>query len=143
MRFNIQLRPGFFLSAIIGLLNLQVAAQTEAQQIAPELVGKWCFINLTTTDDALTNSCLSLNSDGTYEATLDRASLPGGTSVPALQDNDYGKWWVSGNRIFYQSNVNGQGSFVFQKINHPRLDRTPMIVINGVGFASASGHEPW
>ncbi len=97
-------------------------------QIAPELTGKWCFINLAAgTADVITNSCITLNTDGTFEAVLDRKMLPNANSFSNLQDSDYGKWWVNGNRIFYNSLANGQGSFEFQKLNHPRLENTHCI----------------
>ena len=119
-------------------------AQNNDQQVAPELVGKWCFINLSSnTSDEITNSCITLNADGTFDAALDRKMIPNGTSFGNLQDSDYGKWWVSNNKIFFSSSSNGQGSFEFQKVNHPRLENTPMIVCSGVAFATASNHEPW
>ena len=118
-------------------------AQSDDQPIAPEFVGKWCYLNLGTTADGITTSCFTLNSDGSFEATLDRGTLPRGSSFPGLQDNDYGKWWVKGSRLFYSSSANGQGSFSFQKVNHPRLENTPMIVLNGVAFAAASSRDPW
>jgi hypothetical protein len=118
--------------------------EPQTGQIAPELVGKWCFINLTTnTADAVTNSCITLNADGTFEVSLDRATLPNAASFSGLQNSDYGKWWVTGNRIFYNSATNGQGSFAFQKMNHPHLENMPLVVINGISFATASSHEAW
>jgi hypothetical protein len=117
---------------------------SQSEQIAPELVGRWCFIDLSrSTMDAISNSCITLNEDGTFEAVLDRKMLPNANSFSNLQDSDYGKWWVTGNRIFYNSPSNGQGSFTFQKMNHPRLENTPMVVLNGIAFATASSHEPW
>jgi hypothetical protein len=114
-------------------------AQSSDQPIAQELVGKWCYINLEITNDQITNSCITLNADGTFEATLDRSTIPTENSIPAnLQDTDTGKWWVKGNRLFYNSTSNGQGSFTMQKVNHPRLENTPMIVLNGIAFAGLS-----
>ena len=133
-----------FSALLIVFVETELCAQNNDQQIAPELVGKWCFINLSSnTADAITNSCITLNADGTFEAVLDRKMLPNATSFGNLQDSDYGKWWVSSGRIFYNSNSNGQGSFDFQKINHPRLENTPMIVFNGIAFATASSHDSW
>jgi hypothetical protein len=135
----------FILAAsLLIFFGTDLFAQNKDQQIAPELVGKWCFINLlSNTSDEITNSCITLNADGTFEATLDRKMLPNATSFGNLQDSDYGKWWVSNNRIFFNSTSNGQGSFEFQKLNHPRLENTPMIVCSGIAFATASNHEPW
>ena len=134
----------FIFFALLSFVETNLFAQSNDQQIAPELVGKWCFINLSSnTADAITNSCITLNADGTFEAVLDRKMLPNASSFGNLQDSDYGKWWVSNGRIFYNSTSNGQGSFDFQKVNHPRLENTPMIVMNGIAFATVSSHEPW
>ena len=142
--FSERLITFIFFGFLFVFVEIDLCAQNSDQQIAPELVGKWCFINLSSnTTDAITNSCITLNADGTFEAVLDRKMLPTGASLGTLQDSDYGKWWVSNNRIFYNSASNGQGSFDFQKINHPRLENTPMIVCSGVAFATASSHDPW
>jgi hypothetical protein len=127
----------------ISFFSTLAKAQNGDQPITVELVGKWCYINLELTNDTITGSCVTLNSDGTYEATLDRSTIPNGTSLPNLQDNDTGKWWFKNNRLFYNSTNNGQGSFSLQKANHPRLENTPMIVLNGVAFATASSKDPW
>lgn len=132
-----------FLSFIaISWFCSDVFAQND-QPVAQELVGKWCYINLATTSDQITNSCLTLNSDGTYEAVLDRSTIPNGQSLPTIPDNDSGKWWAKNNRLFYNSSSNGQGSFSLQKTNHPRLENTSMIVLNGIAFATASPRDAW
>ena len=142
--FNNSLINFIFFTSLLVSLEANLFAQNNDQQIAPELVGKWCFINLSAnTTDEITHSCITLNAEGTFEAVLDRKMLPNATSFGNLQDSDYGKWWVSNNRIFLDSSSNGQGSFEFQKINHPRLENTPMIVCSGIAFATASNHEPW
>lgn len=137
MRFRIL----YFIA--INWFSTPADAQGNDQPIAPELVGKWCYINLELTNDAITGSCVTFNSDGTFEAALDRSTIPNGTSLPNLQDNDSGKWWFKNNRLFYNSISNGQGSFPLQKMNHPRLENTPMIVLNGIAFAAASPKDPW
>jgi len=119
-------------------------AQSADQPVAAELVGKWCFMNVvTTTADTPTNSCITLNADGTYEATIDRSTLPQGNALPAFPDTDSGRWWVRGNRLFYQSGSKGDGSYFFQKVNHPRSPDVPMVVINGITFVTASSHGAW
>ena len=127
----------------ISWFSVTAYAQSSDQPIAPELVGKWCYINLAVTNDQITSSCITLNSDGTYDAALDRSTLPNGTSLPIQQDNDTGKWWFANNRLFYNSSNHGQGFFTFQKANHPRLENTPMILLNGIAFATASPKDPW
>jgi hypothetical protein len=126
------------------IFGANALAQNNDQPIAQELVGKWCYINLELTSDLVTSSCITLNADGTFEAVLDRSTIPVGNSIPTnLQDSDTGKWWVKGNRLFYNSSANGKGSFSLQKVNHPRLENTPMIVLNGIAFATASSKDPW
>lgn len=129
---------------LIWCLAINALAQSSDQSIPQELVGKWCYINLEITNDLITSSCLTLNADGTFEAVLDRSTIPSASSLPPnFQDTDTGKWWVKGNRMFYSSTSNGQGSFSLQKVNHPRLENTPMIVLNGIAFASASSKDAW
>ncbi|GHM99287.1 hypothetical protein WSM22_07770 [Cytophagales bacterium WSM2-2] len=124
-------------------IKINSFAQSNEQSIAPELAGKWCYINtIASSADAITNSCINLNDDGSFEFTIDATTLPKGISIP-LQQNDTGKWWVKDNRLFYSSQSSGQGSFSFQKINHPRLENTPMIVVNGISFATATPRDPW
>ena len=138
---------GSLLALLITLIagyHLQAQGNEQSGVVPPEFVGKWCYVNLAAnTTDAVTNSCITLNADGSFEAVLDRSTLPSLNSFSVLQDSDFGKWWVKGNRIFYNSSSNGQGSFVFQKMRHPRLENSPMLVLNGVAFATASSHDPW
>jgi len=142
--YPIRLSAFFFATILAGGVTAKLSAQNNELQIAPELVGKWCYMDISSsTSDAISNSCITLNADGTFDAVLDRKMLPNGNAFVNLQDSDYGKWGVSDNRIFYNSPTNGQGSFSFQKVNHPRLENTPMIMINGVAFATASSHDPW
>ena len=140
---NSLISPIFFTSMLV-FAQTSLRAQANDQQVLPELVGKWCYIDLANnTTDVVSNSCITLNADGTFDAVLDRKLLPNSNAFGNLENTDYGRWWVSGNRIFYNSPTNGQGSFGFQKVNHPRLENTPMIMINGVAFATASSREPW
>ena len=89
---------------LIWIVASGALAQSNDQPIPQELVGKWCYINLEITNDQITSSCLTLNADGTFEAVLDRSSLPNSSSLPPnFQDTDTGKWWVKGNRMFYNS----------------------------------------
>ncbi|MBS1487904.1 MAG: hypothetical protein JST43_09990 [Bacteroidetes bacterium] len=128
---------GCFVSLVCG-------AQDNDHPVPPELVGKWCYISETaSTADTHTSSCITLQADGSYEAVLDRNSLPNGTPFSVAQDTDRGIWWVKDNRLFYRSETNGDGSFLFQKRNHPRNESIALIVVNGIMFATASGHDPW
>jgi hypothetical protein len=128
---------------LVGFFATDAFSQSADQPVTPELVGKWCYVNLISNSDIITNSCITLNSDGTFEVVVDPGTLPRGTNLATLQTNDYGKWYVKNNRLYYNSNSNGQGSFQLQKTNHPRLENTPMIVLNGVAFAASSPRDPW
>ena len=123
------------------------AQDTHLGQIAPELVGKWCFINPFNGSNATqTGSCITLNDDGTYEFYLDASGMTKANSFfpgTALQERDSGTWWSQGNTIYYHSSAHGEGSFQFQKVNQPQNESTPMIVVNGQSFASAIAHDPW
>ena len=116
-------------------------------QIAPELVGKWCYINPSNGNSAMqSGTCITLNDDGTYEFYLDASGMTRANSFfpgTALQERDSGKWWSHGNTIHYSSSDHGEGSFQFQKVNQPQNESTPMIVVNGQSFASALPHDPW
>src|SRR5882757_7637343 len=79
--FNNRLISFIFFASLLLFVETDLFAQNNDQQIAPELVGKWCFINLSSnTADAITNSCITLNADGTFEAVLDRKMLPNANS---------------------------------------------------------------
>lgn len=127
---------------VIVFSALACNAQSEDKPVPTELVGKWCYVNIDAGNTGPSASCFTLNQDGTFEATLDRSTLPSGSNFSG-SDNDSGSWWVKGNRLFYNSQSNGQGSFTLQKVNHPRLENTPMIVLNGISFASDSPRSPW
>ncbi|HCW08170.1 MAG TPA: hypothetical protein DGG95_12485 [Cytophagales bacterium] len=114
----------------------------QEDSVPNELVGRWCYVNLDAGNTAISNSCFTLNQDGTFEAILDRSTLPNGTTF-AGSDNDSGTWWVKGKLLHYNSTANGRGSFSLQKMNHPRQENTPMIVLNGIPFAADSPRNPW
>ncbi|MBS1952513.1 MAG: hypothetical protein OJF59_001861 [Cytophagales bacterium] len=133
----------FLMLAMVLFLMLPCCAQSD-HLIAQEMVGKWCYISETAaTDNNHSNSCITLQADGSYEAVLDRSSFANGTPFPISQDADRGTWWVKDNRLFYNSDSNGESSFAFQKQNHPRNESIPLIIVNGIMFATASAHEPW
>lgn len=133
------------------LFLLLFAAESQAQetegQVAAELTGKWCYLSMANGGSGtMTSSCISLNADGSYEFVLDDSGLAkAATFFPgvALQERDYGTWSAEGLSIHYRSANHGQGSFHFEKVNQPQNESTPMIVIDGQAFASATPHDPW
>jgi len=115
--------------------------------VAQELVGKWCWINVSTTNTGGSSSseCIVLNANGTYEYNSER-SMDVNTSTfyagTASQGSDQGTWWVQGDKIFYNSQTRGQGSYQLQKQNHPKTG-DPMIVLNGEPYVTFYQKQPW
>lgn len=112
--------------------------------IPQELVGKWCYLSpVNGGNGKVSNTCITLAGDGTYEFFLDDVSLAHGNSFfpdAAFQEFDSGTWSAQGNTITYSSSANGKGSFQFEKVNH---ENVPMIVVNGQAFATATHRDPW
>jgi hypothetical protein len=115
--------------------------------IAQELVGKWCWTNVTSTNSGGSTSsrCIVLNANGTYEYASERSmdtntnAFYAGTSS---QGSDRGTWYVQGDRIYYNSQTSGQGSYQLQKINHPKT-RDPMIVLDGEAYVTFYQKPSW
>ncbi|MBS1554506.1 MAG: hypothetical protein JSU09_06240 [Bacteroidetes bacterium] len=63
----------------------------------------------------------------------------GGTSS---KSSDRGKWWLKGDRIYYQSQTQGDGSYAFEKRNHPK-NGDPMIVLDGDTYVTFYNKPPW
>jgi hypothetical protein len=105
--------------------SAQANSQNKNGDIAQELVGKWCWTNVTSTNSGGSTSsrCIVLNANGTYEYASERSmdtntnAFYAGTSS---QGSDRGTWYVQGDRIYYNSQTSGQGSYQLQKINHPK-----------------------
>jgi hypothetical protein len=112
--------------------------------IAQELVGRWCYMSNSLSSS--TNRCITLNADGTYtynsesSRTVNTAELYGGTSS---QGEDRGTWYVQGDRIYYNSQTQGQGSYRLEKRNHPKNVSDPMIVLDGEAYVTATLKAPW
>jgi hypothetical protein len=130
-----------------GAANSQPTAEMKGGNIAQELVGKWCWTNVTSTNSGGSSSseCIVLNANGTYEFASERSmdtntnAFYAGTSS---QGADRGTWWVQGDRIFYNSESRGQGSYQLQKQNHPKTG-DPMILLNGDPYVTFYQKQPW
>lgn len=148
MRLHVHLWRDFLLTMTMGLIFFPALSQNQDDHsIAPELAGKWCFYNLANGDEGrLSNTCVTLNADGSYEFFIDGATMTKVSSLfpgTPVQESDYGTWWVQGSRIFYSSQTHGKGSFQFQKMNQPTDTKVPLILLNGITFAPASPRDPW
>jgi len=116
----------------------------EAGYVAPELVGQWCYMSNSL--NSSTNNCITLNADGTYiyngesSRTVSTPDLYGGTSS---QGSDRGTWYLRGDRIYYNSQTKGPGSYRLEKRNHPKNVGDPMIVLDGESYVTATYKQPW
>ena len=134
---------------IVSFLYVSGFAQDSGNpgRIAPELVGKWCYVNPANGGNTTPSStCITLNGDGSYEFFLDDTGMARANSFfpgATLEERDLGTWSALGSTIYYNSYANGQGSFQFQKVNQPQRESTPMIVVSGQAFASETPRDPW
>lgn len=123
-------------------------SNNSGRQVPQELVGKWCWISTSSTYSGGSSSqrCIVLNGNGTYtynaesSSSVNTSEFAGGT---ASQSGDSGTWWVEGDRIFYNSPTNGQGSYRLEKRNHPKNVNDPMIVLDGQPYVTAYNKAPW
>jgi hypothetical protein len=117
-------------------------------QIAMELVGKWCYVNVNSYNSggSISSTCITLNEDGTYEyysessRSVNTPDLSGGTSS---QNSDRGTWYLQGDRIYYNSRTQGSGSYRLEKRNHPKNVNDPMIILDGEAYVTAYNKPPW
>ena len=124
------------------------SASPGGKGVAMEIVGKWCWINVnaTATGGSSSSRCIVLNADGTYTYEAERSmsvntnDFYGGT---ASQSSDLGTWYVQDDRIFYNSQNSGQGSYRLEKRNHPKNVNDPMIILDGEAYVTATYRQPW
>ncbi|GHN00978.1 hypothetical protein WSM22_24670 [Cytophagales bacterium WSM2-2] len=129
-----------------GNSNVDSTNNSGKGNVAQELVGKWCYINVNSTNSGGSSStkCITLNANGSYEyygessRSVNTSDLSGGT---ASQSSDRGTWWVQGDRIYYNSQSSGQGSYQLQKQNHPK-NGDPMIILDGQTYVTYYNKPP-
>jgi len=124
-----------------------LTATSGNRQLDMTIVGKWCYVNVTSTNTGGTSSdaCITIHENGTYEYYAERsmsANTDTFSSGTASQSSDSGTWWVQGNRIFYESQTQGQGSYQLVKQNHPKTG-DPMIVLDGTSYVTYFQKSPW
>lgn len=116
--------------------------------IAQELVGKWCYVNVNSYNNGGSSSeqCITLKADGTYEyysessRSVNTNAYSGGTNS---QNSDRGTWSYDGTRIHYTSSQGaGSGSYALEKRNHPK-NNDPMIVLDGQTYVTQYQKAPW
>jgi hypothetical protein len=127
--------------------NSNTSSFTDSKNIDQSLVGKWCWTNTTSTNTGGSSSseCIVLQANGTYQFAAERSmdtntnAFYGGTSSQA---SDQGRWWVQGDRIFYDSQTRGQGSYRLERRNHPKTN-DPMIVLDGDAYVTFYQKASW
>lgn len=122
-------------------------ANTGGGNVPQELVGKWCWTNTSSTNSGGSSSsqCIVLNANGTYEYSSERSmdsNTSAGYAGTSSQGADRGTWWVQADRLHYNSQTKGQGSYLLQKMNHPKT-KDPMIVLDGEPFVTFFQKAPW
>lgn len=121
-------------------------ATTATRQVKnpSDLVGQWCYLKSST--GTYSGRCITLNADGTYLYTEERSmsvqteDLSGGT---ASQGSDSGRWYVQGDRLYYESTTRGTGSYRLERRNHPKNVNDPMIVLDDEPFVTTTRRPPW
>jgi hypothetical protein len=124
-----------------------VSQGTRGRAVDQSMQGKWCYVNVTNTNSGGVSSdaCITLNADGTYQYYSERsmsANTNTFSSGTSSQNSDRGTWWVDGDKIYYQSQTQGQGSYTLQKVNHPKTG-DPMIVLDGSAYVTFYNKAPW
>lgn len=118
------------------------------RRVAQELVGKWCWTNVTSTNSGgrISERCITLNGDGSYQyeaessMSVNTNAYAGGTNS---QSSDRGTWSYDGVRIYYNSQAGqGSGSYLLEKRNHPK-NNDPMIVLDGETYVTFYQKPRW
>jgi hypothetical protein len=131
-----------------GTANNVSTTNNGNKRVAAELVGKWCWTNVTSTNSGGTTSekCIVLNGDGTYTYNSSRSmdtntdTFYGGTNS---RNSDRGTWTADGQNIYYSSQTGqGTGSYKLEKRNHPK-NGDPMIVLDGETYVTYYQKNPW
>ena len=129
-------------------VSSSINSHTGGHGVAQELVGQWCWIDVTNYNEgaSMSSRCITLNADGTYvynseaSRSVNTPDIYGGTTTV---DYDRGTWYLEGDRLYYTSETRGQGSYKLEKRNHPKNISDPMIILNGEAFVTSTQKPPW
>jgi hypothetical protein len=109
-----------------------------------ELVGKWCWISVTTANQGARQSsrCITLNGNGTYTyvGATDSYNPYGGA---ASQSTESGTWTATDTTLTAHARGGRTTTYRLEKRNHPKNVRDPMIVLDGQAFVTAYNKPPW
>ena len=114
---------------------------SSGKKLDQSLVGKWCYVNVASNNSSSSEQCIIVNANGTYEYYAE-SSTSGSNGSTASQSSDGGTWWVEGNRVYYNSQNQGEGSYELVKRNHPKTG-DPMIVLDGTAYVTFFKKSPW
>lgn len=117
------------------------STNSAGKKLDQTLVGKWCYVNVTSNYSSSSEQCITVNANGTYEY-YGESSTSGSNGSTASQSIDTGTWWVEGNRVYYNSQNQGEGSYELVKKNHPKTG-DPMIVLDGTAYVTFYKKSPW
>jgi hypothetical protein len=112
--------------------------------IHQELVGKWCWISVTTANQGARQSsrCITLNGNGTYAyAGMTDSYNPNGGATS--ESSDSGTWTATETTLTAHSRSGKTVTYTLEKRNHPKNVRDPMIVLDGQAFVTAYNKAPW
>jgi len=112
--------------------------------IAPELVGKWCYVaNIYATGGGArsSNRCFTLQADGRYDYYGESDSY-GPNGGATSQSGDRGTWTATETSLTARSASGRIVTYTMQKKNHPK-NNDPMIVLDGTSFVTFFNKPAW
>lgn len=116
-------------------------SNANGKKLDQTLVGKWCYVNVSSNYSTSSRQCITVNANGTYEYYAEN-STSGSNGSTASHASDAGTWWIEGNRVYYNSQNQGEGSYELVKKNHPKTG-DPMIVLDGTAYVTFYKKSPW
>jgi hypothetical protein len=119
-------------------VTVELVQTPEGKTLDLSMAGKWCYI-IPSSGNGKSSECMIFNHDGTYEYSTETTQT---ANVKASLYSDTGTWWLEKNQIFFKTEKQGEGSYTFEKFNHPETGDA-MISFDGKTFASSSNHAPW
>jgi hypothetical protein len=126
----------------VVVLN-RVREESGAGSIHAELVGKWCWISITTAQQGgrQSSQCITLEPSGAYSYVggSDNYSPYGGVTS---QSADSGTWTATETTLTARSRSGKTTVYALEKRNHPK-NKDPMIVLNGQTFVTYFNKPPW
>jgi hypothetical protein len=122
----------------------RVKEETGEGSIHTELVGKWCWIAVTTANQGAGESsrCITLAGNGTYTR-VGESDSHNPNAGAASQSADSGTWTATETSLTTHSRSGKTNTYRLEKRNHPKNVRDPMIVLDGQAYVTAYSKPPW